>query len=474
MPNKAAFFLLFALALVALFHSRQGHSQQADGPLEPSAQRLAKRARDAGGHVGVAVVEIGSGDTVVAHRADQPHDPASNMKLITAWAALRRLGPQHQYLSGLYGKIDGDRVPELVLRGEGDPSLEMRHLHEMVARLKRAGVVRVGDILVDQTRFDGQYTPPAFESQPNEWAAFRAPVAAVSLAANTVLFEVRPRRSGEKARLAAVPASFVSMAGRVRTTDPGDPENVRMSLARDGHKLKATAGGSLPEGSSTVRFWRRVDDPTLLAGYGLHDACRDLGIAVEGTIKEGRVSKVKHKLLSAHRSQPLARLLFALGKFSNNFYAEMIFKSLGGRPASFDAASRAVEEELDRAGIDRNGMRFNNGSGLFDAGKLTPLGTARLLAHAAQDPRVAPEMLAHLSIGGVDGTVRHRLKKHADSRRIRAKTGTLAAVSAMSGYVLGADGKPSYAFSVMVNDVRGKAIGMRKHIDRFVASIASL
>ena len=54
---------------------------------------------------------------------------------------------------------------------------------------------------------------------------------------------------------------------------------------------------------------------------------------------------------------------------------------------------------------------------------------------------------------------------------MRGKTGTLAAVSALSGYVL-RPGGGGVAFSVIANDVRGRAISMRKPIDAFVDRLA--
>jgi D-alanyl-D-alanine carboxypeptidase/D-alanyl-D-alanine-endopeptidase (penicillin-binding protein 4) len=433
--------------------------------------RLVAAVTEAGGTLGVAVMSLDDGATVAEHHAEAQMSPASNMKLFTAWAALRALGPQHTYLTGLYGRIDGDRVDPLVIAGDGDPGLEMRHVGEMVARLKRAGVARVGDIVVDQSHFDALYVPPAFDAQPHEWAAFRAPVAAVSLAANTLLFEVRAGSDGGAARVSVVPPSFATLSARTMTSARDTPDAVTTTLSVDGAALRAVVGGSIPEGSPTLTYWRRVDDPTLLAGYGLRDACADIGIAVEGKVSAG--ARGNRPLLSAHRSQPLASLLLFLGKHSNNFYAEMIFKSLAdAAPASFDRAARRVEALLDEAHIDRTGMRFRNGSGLFDAGTLTAIGTARMLHAAYRDPAVMPELLASLSIGGVDGTLRHRFTAQRTSRTIRAKTGTLAAVTSLSGYVLGAGDAQSYAFSVYVNDVAGKTVSMRQAIDAFVATLA--
>ena len=86
-----------------------------------------------------------------------------------------------------------------------------------------------------------------------------------------------------------------------------------------------------------------------------------------------------------------------------------------------------------------------NGSGLFDANRLSAATLTRVLSHAYRDPRLSAEFVAQLSIGGVDGTLRSRLRNHRKRRVVRAKTGTLARVVALSGFVL-RDGKASTSY----------------------------
>ncbi len=183
---------------------------------------------------------------------------------------------------------------------------------------------------------------------------------------------------------------------------------------------------------------KRVDDPRLLAGYALRAVLKQLGADVPAEIKLGGAKQ--KALLVAHRSDELAQLAFALGKDSDNFYAEMLFRALGaqakGPPATTDAASAAVTSYLESVGALEPGVIVKNGSGLFDANRVTPASTTALLRAAYRDPRVGPDFLAQLSIGGVDGTMRSRFREWSKPRAVRAKTGTLDAVAALSGYVL--------------------------------------
>ena len=443
-------------------------------PIDAAMKKLAADVKGWGGTLGVSVIDVSSGATLAASSDHALLNPASNAKLATAAAAIRLLGPQHRFLTGLYGKINGDTVDELVLRGDGDPSLATRDLWIMAAELRAAGVRRVRSILVDQAWFDDAYVPPAFEQQPAEWAPFRAPIAAVSLNENTVLFQIRATKDGEGALVDVDPPGFVDLTGRVGTSKKGDPEKVTLGLEAKGARLTGKLGGTLPEGSRLLRVAKRVDDPRLLAGYALRAVLKQLGADVPAEIKAGGAKQ--KALLVAHRSDELAQLAFALGKDSDNFYAEMLFKALGaqakGRPATTDAAAAAVTSYLESVGALEPGVIVKNGSGLFDANRVTAASTTALLRAAYRDPRVGPDFLAQLSIGGVDGTMRGRFREWSKPRAVRAKTGTLDAVAALSGYVLPPPGRAPIAFSLLVNGIPGKVSAARASMDDVVKAIA--
>jgi D-alanyl-D-alanine carboxypeptidase/D-alanyl-D-alanine-endopeptidase (penicillin-binding protein 4) len=162
-------------------------------PVRDAVAALSRKISEQGGHLGVAILDVGSGDLLAAHADRRPLDPASNAKLFTAAAALSLLHGNYRFETGLYGEQSGSTVNRLVIRGHGDPSLVTKDLWDMVQDLKALGVRRVeGDIFVDQRFFDDAFAPPAFDQQPKEWATFRAPVSAVALNENTLKMTVRP------------------------------------------------------------------------------------------------------------------------------------------------------------------------------------------------------------------------------------------------------------------------------------------
>ncbi len=442
--------------------------------------RLSTLSEAKGFQVGVEVIEIDTGRVMAAGGEHQPLNPASNEKLVTATAALALLHPEHRFETGLYGPSSKGPVLSgpVVLRGYGDPSLRTGDLYAMALELKRDGVKRIdGGVVVDQRFYDEQHVPPAFDQQPNEWMPFRANVAAISLDENVVVASIRPG-GGDRAIVTFWPPGFVDVEGTVKLSDGGGP-NVQMTLSAhpsDPKRMRALVSGSIPGDVKGVTYYRRAEDPQLLAGYALKAILTDMGIEVRGDVRAGPLTGGGgHTLLARHKSPPLAALLLPVGKDSDNFYAEMILKVLAGekkgRPASSTSGADAASKFLSSIGALDAGVSVKNGSGLFDANRATAHELASVLRWAYREPSIHGEMLTILSIGGVDGTLHGRFRHEHARRAVRAKTGTLDDAVALSGYVLAPPGKSAVAFSILINNCKGHVPQARGFADKIVAAI---
>lgn len=469
-------------AFVSFFASgeRQGSTQTPAAPagrapeIEAAVKALVRDhvLRDA--QIGVVVMDAETGAILAQSGEHTVLNPASNAKLYTAAASLALLKGAHRYQTTLSGTVKDHAAAGLTLRGHGDPSLRSQDLWQMVAELKAHGVRRVdGDIVVEQKFYDEQTTPPAFEQQPHEWAAFRAPVSAVALNENTVTLAIRPTTSGQPATAWFDPPGFVDVDGSVKTGDDG-ADSVVLALSPNGKRLSAKLSGSVGADAKLVRYTRRVDDPRLLAGYALKAILEDAGVKVGGDVKLGSGEKAG-PVIVRHESEPLSTLLYALGKNSDNFYAEMVFKSISsevkGRPGKSQDSADAVTQWLMKNDLGDGGVVIKNGSGLFDSNRTTATSVAKLLRHSWQDASMKTEFVAQLAIGGVDGTLHKRFRDTRAHRAVRAKTGTLDDAIALSGYVLAPAGKNTIAFSILFNKVAGHASSARMAADKLVELI---
>lgn len=475
-PPRGVQVVAFALATLLEVGARSEPTPPPSRPAEIEAAVTAlvsdHALKDA--QIGVVVLDTESGMVLGASGEHLALNPASNAKLYTTAAALALLHGSHRYQTTLSGTIKSGAVSgSLVLRGHGDPSLRSEDLWALCEELKSHGVRRVdGDIVVEQTFFDDQTTPPAFEQQPAEWAAFRAPVSAVAINENTVTMTVRPTTAGNPATVFFDPPGFVDVEGSVKTSEAG-ADTVGLAFSPSGRRLSAKLSGAVGADARLVRYTRRVEDPQLLAGYALKAILENAGVKVSGEPKLG--TGAKGTVLARHESDPLSTLLYALGKNSDNFYAEMIFKSIAaetkGRPGKSQDAAEIVAQWVDKNGMGDKGVVIKNGSGLFDSNRTTADSMAKLLRYAWQDSSIRAEFVSSLSIGGVDGTLHKRFREFRAHRAIRAKTGTLDDAIALSGYVLGPPGKSTIAFAIVMNKVSGKGGAARAAADKLVGKL---
>ncbi|MFW6087046.1 MAG: D-alanyl-D-alanine carboxypeptidase/D-alanyl-D-alanine-endopeptidase [Myxococcota bacterium] len=442
------------------------------------ASRLTSVVRDAdlGDRIGVAVVDAGSGKNIFRHHAGLALNPASNMKLVTTAAALRNLGPDFRMLTGLYGEVEPDgRVGELVLRGFGDPSLRRSDLVELAEQLADRGVRRVDRLVVDGSYFDDRVLPPAFDQQPDETAAFRAPVGAVAVDHGAYLLRVMPGgAAGDAARVHLAGRGYFDLENDITTKDSGGPDVVAIQRDDGEGRMKLLLRGSVPTGVLGVGYRRRVENPLAHAAWVMVDALEQVGIRPPGTVDLGRGDQ-EAPLLVSHKSPPVAELVHDLGKHSDNFVAEMLLKVIGAersRPGTSETGARVLQETLAAAGVDAGEASLVNGSGLFEGNRLAPGHLVALLAMMYRTPAVRPEYLSSLAVGGVDGTLARRLDDLPAARIVRAKTGTLADTVALSGYVLGREPGRALAFSFLANGVRGKLGEARRLADDLTRTLA--
>jgi serine-type D-Ala-D-Ala carboxypeptidase/endopeptidase (penicillin-binding protein 4) len=440
----------------------------------PKLEALSAWVKKRKGELGFALRDLGSGRELLAEGAAKALNPASNQKLVTAAVALSELGPDFRYHVGVHGTLQDGVAQRLVLRSDGDPTFTYEELRGFGERLVALGLKQVsGDVLVDQSAFDDHYTPPAFEQQPGEWAAFRAPVSAVSLDRNSTTLHVFPTKAGELARVEFEPPGYVTVQGEVRTERGKKRDHVGLTMKPRGALLGAQVSGTIPEGGATVHVTRRIDNPEVYAGVVLKHVLQSLGVEVRGEAKRGGEDEVGE--LVGRDSAPLSQMVQHLGKASDNFYAETLLKTLGavkrGKPGTAENGAQVTFDWLRLRQLDDAGVKIGNGSGLYDANRVSARTFTRVLEMAYLDPAISQPYQEQLAVGGRDGTLRSRFFALKTRQSVRAKTGTLAKVTALSGYVFGPEQETGVAFSILVTGTSDHA-GAREHIDALVLEVS--
>ncbi|HEX9306032.1 MAG TPA: D-alanyl-D-alanine carboxypeptidase/D-alanyl-D-alanine-endopeptidase [Anaeromyxobacter sp.] len=468
------------LATVALLLSALP-SHAADVPgreLEGALRAIVDAGPLASARAGIVVEDVESGQVLYAKDPDALLNPASNVKLVTSAAALARLGPDYRFDTEFY--VEGAPGPQgmrtLHVKGKGDPSLLTERLWAIAGDLAHLGLRHVGDVVVDESFFDGERFGPGFDQETGD-KSYLAPTGAASLNWNTVAVHVAPgERRGAKARVELEPASdLFEVEVRATTAAASARRRLTVSSARVGGRQRIVVDGRMPLGSRMQVMWRRIDEPGLYLGHTLRRLLELRGVKVSGRVRTGEVPQGA-RLVHVAESESLGEIVRRLNKTSNNFVAEQLVKTLGaqvkGGPGSWPKGIQAVEEFLAEVGVPRGSYLMKNGSGLNDTNRFSARQLVTLLRAMWGRFPLHAEYVASLPVAGRDGTIRWRMEGTEAVGRLRAKTGTLENVTSLSGYAESA-GHRTLAFSILVNDFAGRPAAAVRSLDAIGTALAA-
>jgi D-alanyl-D-alanine carboxypeptidase/D-alanyl-D-alanine-endopeptidase (penicillin-binding protein 4) len=382
------------------------------------------------------------GDAVFAeHRADVAMNPASTMKLLTSWVALTRLKPDYTWLTTLASTAVQDDATlrgDLYWIGSGDPRFYRDRLAALLAQLRERGIRRIqGRLLLDTGAFSALGAADGFDA--DEGRSFMTPPSAVLTNLNAAWLHFYVDGGGARAVLDP-PLAGVKLETALRVAAPAPCGDVRRYVRVDVSDALIRVHGALPpscDGNQTYVTPLPPDAFAAAAFIGLWQASGGEGPAGWGS---GRAPP-DARALAQQRSDPLARILPDMNKYSSNPMARLLFLTIGRSGGGSDTPRDAAALErrtLVEAGIDDGGLVLENGAGLSRRERLSARQLGEVLRAAARGP-YAGDFLASLPAAGEEGTLRHRFGELG--ARLRLKTGTLDGVRALAGYWLAPDGR---------------------------------
>ena len=213
---------------------------------------------------------------------------------------------------------------------------------------------------------------------------------------------------------------------------------------------------------------RMAREPALAAATRFAEVLHARGLQT-GTASTGRASADDFALATVY-SDPLPAVLATMDRESDNFIAELMLKTLGaeaGDAGTSAAGAAVVTRALREAGIPLRGVRIVDGSGLSRSDRITPRALAAILVASWVDPDLRDPVWSALAVAGVNGTLDRRLTTAPARGAVRAKTGTTAVASALSGYV-----RDRYVFAVVQNGRPVATYWARAAQDRFAQALA--
>ncbi|RVU85531.1 D-alanyl-D-alanine carboxypeptidase/D-alanyl-D-alanine-endopeptidase [Leucothrix sargassi] len=417
--------------------------------LPESVLDILKKSKVPAENLSVYISDINAQQPMLSHNIDVLRAPASTIKLVTTYAALKQLGPNYSWTTEAWRRgevVNGVLQGDLILKGYGDPFLVYERFWKFAHELRDFGLTGItGDIIIDNS----YYNIPEHNSSAFDGQGFRV----YNAGASPLMFNFQASRI----RLAAPEEEGATKASVVhfpQSTSLKIDNQVRLVNGRCKRQHSRPNLGWKSDGSLTVKgtfardcpprfVMRLVSNPDEHVFNAFTQFWRELGNTFEGRLKTGRVTE-GDELLHRYASPTLGEQIRLINKWSNNVMTRQLFLTVGatrmGAPATDQKGRDAVKAILEQQGVDTQGMIIDVGSGLSRKSRITARQMAQLLELAYRDAYM-PEFLSSMSLPGLDGTLASRFKNEDLKGRSHLKTGTLNNVTALSGYMLNRQGR---------------------------------
>jgi len=405
------------------------------------------------GVTGLFVADARTGEALFAVNAEDPLNPASNVKMISTATALELLGAGFQYPTRLLGATPEAGIVhgDVYLFGSYDPTLTTADLGDLAAAIAARGI----------TRIDGRIVVGA---DPTRDGIYRA----------VIPIEVHGGEPGAPA-IATSPAGMDLVTIKMTAKTANRPARPRLTYQVDaaddgaGHpRVVVTIGGTIGKGGQAT-YALVTGQRTATAAYALRAALHAHGVTLAGDFKIAELADFVGDAVAAgslpvelgrHDSPPLAEIIARVNKWSINWLADRVIMTAAAlvkrQPPSMDLALAAMYDWLVRhPRITKDDLVVDTGSGLSYHTRITAHELVSILRSAAGfapdgDAALSHAWLDSLSIAGTDGTLSSRFRAGDVRGRLRGKTGTLSTVIALSG-ILDIDPQRPLAFSLVTN-----------------------
>lgn len=406
---------------------------------------------------GIFAQSMKTGRILYAYKADKTFVPASNMKTITAYAALKYLGPGFRYhtlfltdaasVTPRNGVLEGN----LYVKFDGDPTLQLQDLNAMVKQLSNSGIrVIQGNLVIDTSRYDSDSVSPGTVDGDRRYC-YGAPVEAAILNKNCLSFRVLPAsRAGMPAVLDMPYGMSIPLLSTVSTSASHNCHLSMVAGQNGAYHLDGCIAVNAKGSSLTIP----VPQGSQLGESAMVAILQQQGLRVLGDHRYG-VTNQNLKTVVDFPSATLAELVVPMMKNSDNLFANTLFKTVGShfyqQSGTWQNSSAAVKAILQANGVDTGSMVIVDGSGLSRNNLISAKQFVQVLRAAYNDPVISRIYYDALPVGGLNGTLKHRLGFRNTIGKVHAKTGSMKGVSSLSGYIETTT-QDTVVFSILVND----------------------
>lgn len=447
----AAFFTLF---LITSCSQPPRLSQSRTISRDKELSRMVKELDDLA-NTGVLVEDLNSGEILLSYRPDQLFTPASNVKVLTAAAALNFLGKDFNFSTTVHAseEFPAKHNNWLALKGSGDPFLSPDQIFSLADFLSYE-VKRIDTLIIDATIFDEFYYGPGWMWDEGSHRN-ASPVGGLNLNRNTVDLIVTHQSDIGGTEIEKFPDTrYITVIDNIIFINDSI-DFIKMTVEREWWKNSNTVltQGRIFEGDLPDTLHTNIYDPAAYTGIVFREALEKRDVSVGVILFTPMPSS--GKLVAEMKSSSLPEMTKHFLKETDNLVAEALLKRFsidennptGSWVSGIHKMNRFMAEF---ANLDTSAFRVADGSGLSRYNLLSPLIMVTVLKSIFRNKDFADIIIPALPVSGTDGTLRERMTDPAVKGKVMAKTGSLSNVSTLSGYI-DADSGHMLVFSMMMN-----------------------
>lgn len=442
----------------------------ADMDVTPIAARILQSHAN-GTRYGLLVTTL-EGQVVASINADQRFIPASNTKMfttITAFAALPQLDAAAEG-TGVSISPVGRNVVDLTIHGRGDARLSSGEQCDEDCLQTLADAIAAKRITVRNITGDDSWLPDERWGPGMSWnniqSRYGTAVSALTIDNNELSATVSAGRGAGS--LANVDMSAYYRVDNRVVTVSGDGKSIIAERSPYSDIVRLT--GYIGMKAAPDMIYLSLDDPARYAAWRMRVLLKARSVKVTGDIgathrplspaddpavrRGSPVAAPPPPVMIAQLpALPLGQDMTIINKQSQNLHAELMLRRVAHLYGSGSIADghAALHKVMLTAGVQRQDYDFADGSGMSSYNRITPRAAVTLLRWAAQQSWGAA-WRDTLPVGGQDGTLRRRFSGTILDGKMFAKTGSLNASRALSGYFIGQSGQ-TYVFSALANDM---------------------
>lgn len=416
-----------------------------------------------GSSVGIAVYDLTAGRTLYTHQAEKLSRPASTMKLLTAITALSRPEADEPFRTEVWhdGVIERDTLKgNLYVVGGFDPEFDDEAMDSLVSQVVSSSFSVVeGQVYGDVSMKDSLYWGSgwAWDDTP---AAYQPYLSPLMFCKGTVEVTVLPAAlQGDTAVVLCYPrSSYYELDNQARTRVPGAGRlTVTRNWLSNGNRL-LVSGNVTGVRKETLNLF----DSSAFFMHTFLERLLARGVTVSPTYAYAALPADSGKVARlACWETSIQQVLNQLMKESDNLNAEALLCRLGAQASEKKqvAAEDGIVEIMKlirRLGKNPNQYKIADGCGLSNYNYLSPALLVDFLKYAYSHTEVFRKLYKSLPVGGVDGTLKHRMKKAPAFRNVHAKTGSFTAINTLAGYLRQKNGH-EVAFAIMNQNILSAA-----------------